>query len=646
MREIYLKRKLWLPPMFIAWISAGMAVAQEPASANRIVREGIDIEFQMESVEPDGGETEGFREGDRTRFRFKISDTNTGTPLSGVFPAAWMDRLPEKEESGAETCQDKVQTFIGGGLLAPPELDLNVYYVLALNDDATISVVDPLFGFGTTKLLDMIFLKSPGEDWTLNRDQSRLFVSMPASNQVAVADTTNWEVTSNLDVGPSPSRVALQPDGHFLWVAYDTPKSEADLSGVTVIDARNLTVAKDILTGKGHHEIAFSKDNRFAFITNPASGTLSVIDIRKLEKIKDVPVGKDTVSMAFSAAADAVYVVDGTDGTIAVVDAENHQIMARMKAESGLGQIKFAPGGRLGFVVNHDKNLVHILDASLNRIIQTADVEEGPDQIAFSDELAYVRHRDSEIVLMIPLDQVGQEGQPVPLVDFTGGQVPFGRVSRPSPADGIVQAPGATAVLVANPVDRAIYFYKEGMAAPMGQFQNYGRQPRAVLAVDRSFRESIPGSYETTATLRRPGPYHVALFLDSPRTIHCFPVTVAPSPELEAERRRLKAAHVEATAESRDLQVGETVTLTFKLSDPTTQEPLKAVPDLRILTFAAPGIWQKRHRVQESGEGVYQLHFAPPTPGVYYVFAASQSLGLTYNKSPFLTLRVKEQHAN
>ena len=46
-------------------------------------------------------------------------------------------------------------------LLSRPELDLNTYYVLALNADATITVVDPLFGFGGTKLLALVALPEP-----------------------------------------------------------------------------------------------------------------------------------------------------------------------------------------------------------------------------------------------------------------------------------------------------------------------------------------------------------------------------------------------------------------------------------------------------------------------------------------------------
>ena len=64
-------------------------------------------------------------------------------------------------------------------------------------------------------------------------------------------------------------------------------------------------------------------------------------------------------------------------------------------------------------------------------------------------------------------------------------------------------------------MDKTVYFYKEGMAAPMGSFSNYGCQPRAVLVVDRSLRErGSPGVYETTVRLRKPGEYDVVFFLE------------------------------------------------------------------------------------------------------------------------------------
>jgi YVTN family beta-propeller protein len=436
--------------------------------------------------------------------------------------------------------------------------------------------------------------------------------------------------------------VALQPDEHYLWVGYDSPPEAAQVSGVAVIETRGPTVVKSIPTGRGHHEIAFSPDDRFAFVTNQGDGTLSVIDVRNLERIKQLDIGSRPVSIAYSPAGRAVYVANQGDGTIAVVNGESHEVTARIQAEPGLGQIKFAPDGRLGFIVNPEKSVLYILDPSVNRIIQSGGVEEGPDQVAFSDHLAYIRHRESELVLMVPLDKVGHEGQPIPTIDFPGGQRPFGRASRASLADAIVQAPGATAVLVANAGDKAIYYYKEGMAAPMGNFQNYSREPRAVIAVDRSLEERSPGSYETVAQLRRPGIYDVAFFLDSPRTVHCFVVDVAPNPELAAQRLKVRPIRAEPTAMGATLSVGKETVVTFRLTDADTGEPRDDLADVSILTFRSPGVARTEQPAQSLGEGIYGIRFVPQDPGVYYCFVRVPSGGLEYNESSFAVMRAEQ----
>lgn len=640
-------------PFLLLALFASAAFAETPSTSpqdRKVVREGIAIELEMEPIDAQVKARGELREGDTVNFRFHVTDTNTKTPLSGVYPAAWMDRrLKGEAVTGPQACQDKVEAFIGGSLFTPPELDLNVYYVLALNDDATISVVDPLFGFGTTKLLDMIFLKSPGEDWILTEDQMTLFVSLPQDNEVAVASTATWEVVRNVKVGTRPSRLALQGDEQYLWVAYDAMRYGT--SGVTVLDAKTFEVKKDILTGTGDHEIAFSAGDRYAFVTNSDDGTLSVIDVARLEKVKDVPVGRDPVSLAYSPAADAVYVTHRSDGTIVAVDGTSHEEIARLRTRSGLEQIRFAPDGKLAFAVNPATDEVLILDAATNRVVQTADVEAGPDQVAFSDHLAYVRHQGSETVLMIPLDQVGREGARVPLIDFPGGQRPFGEGRRPSAASSIVQAPGATAVLVANPADETIYFYKEGMAAPMGNFQNYRRQPRAVLAVDRSLEERTPGSYETVATLRTPGVYDLAFFLDSPRTIHCFEVEVRPSPELEAKRDRERPIQVQPIFDGEELRhgqrvnlkVGEHVALKFRLLDSVTRKPRGGLPDVTVLTYRASGRNQLRQTARQVGDGLYEVDFLPENAGVYYAFVECDSAGLRYNQSTQVILLARDE---
>ena len=483
-----------------------------PLYEGRVVHEGVAITFTIEPVPTSEPSHDGLRQGDHVVFRFHISDTTSGTPVTSVYPAAWMDLRPEGEIPSYDLCVDKAEMFLGGSLFAKADLDMNVYYVVTLNHDATLSVVDPLFGYGGSKLLALVELHARGHDWAQTENQDRLFVSTPESNEVAVVETASWKVLKYLKVGPFPARLALQPDEQYLWVATEVQTMERVESGVTVIRTGDLEIAARIDTGYGPHDLALSDDNRYAFVSNARSGTVSIIDVRTLEKVKDIFTGNHPLSIAFSPLAQALYVSDRADGTIVVIDAEQHEIIARIEATPGLGQIRFAPDGRLGFVVNPENDYLYILDAALNRIVQAGDLGEEPDQVSFSDELAYVRHRGSELILMLPLDELGTEGKPLQVIDFPGGQYPPGEMRWPTPAAGIVQAPGANAVLVSNARDQAIYFYKEGMAAPMGHFANYGRRPRAVQVVDRSLRQRSEPVVGELAYVRHRGSELILMF--------------------------------------------------------------------------------------------------------------------------------------
>jgi YVTN family beta-propeller protein len=160
---------------------------------------------------------------------------------------------------------------------ARPDVDLNSYYILALNKSPDISVIDPLLGFGGSKLLTLVMMKSPGEDWLLTSDGELLFVTLPAINQLAVITTRSWKVINYIDVGTTPTRITIQPDQHYIWVANDGNEKDG---GVTVIEPATLKVAAKIATGAGNHDIIISSDNRFAFISNRESDTVSVIDVQ------------------------------------------------------------------------------------------------------------------------------------------------------------------------------------------------------------------------------------------------------------------------------------------------------------------------------------------------------------------------------
>src|SRR5438128_5096329 len=102
------------------------------AAKKKIVHEGIAVEFELEPVDAQNKKSGIVEEGDIAAFRFTITDTTSGTRLTGLRPAVWMD-LRRTNEAG--DCSKKITAFLGGSLLARPQLDFSAYYVLALNHD-------------------------------------------------------------------------------------------------------------------------------------------------------------------------------------------------------------------------------------------------------------------------------------------------------------------------------------------------------------------------------------------------------------------------------------------------------------------------------------------------------------------------------
>src|SRR5262249_30162556 len=614
-----------------------------PTAPQVITREGVSVEFSIEPLSTGDEDEKKLLAGTDATIRFKIKDVNAGKVLSNLKPAGWIDRRDSNLPLDPRECRQKVQSFLQPDFNRGPVNDLNVYFILALNNEPNISVLDPLGGFGGSRLYTLINLRSPGEDWVMSADKKRLYVSMPQVNQVAVIDTQMWKVIADIDAGTRPSRVALQHDGRYLWVGNDDASDT--VSGVTVIDTVEARVAARIKTGLGHHEIAFTEDDRLAFVTNKLNQTVSVIDVRKLAVVSSIKVGLQPSSIAFSTLSKAVYVANEGDGTISVVDPGRLSNLTTVRARPGLGRIRIPSEGRCAFVLNRTTSEVYILDLSSNRLLHSIKIGLEPDQIGFTREFAYVRSASSEFVAMIKLRDLDKVGQGVALTWFPAGQRAPKASRASSLGDLIVAAPEEGAVLVANPADKTIFYYTEGMGAPMGSFDNYRRDPRALMVLDNSLLETTHGVYQTTVRLGAPGHYDVAFLLDSPRVVSCFDLEVADNPALPkqipvalkmqpatASDSNHAIARVAEASRLATARVGKTYKLRFELIDPASGKAKTGLGDVEVLVFLAPGIWQERQLAKAIGNDVYEIAFVPPQPGAYYVFFRCASLGLQFNQ--------------
>jgi YVTN family beta-propeller protein len=608
-----------------------------PVNKETIFRQGMAVDFSVEPLVPErtGGEV---MEGDFATISFRISSAEDHEPLQGVYPGVWVDlvQTAEGEKKGVSLdCKNRVGNYLQGLVGMRPMTDLNSYFVMVLNQDPSISVIDPVVGItGITSLYTSIPLERPGADWAKTSDEKWLYVTMPRAGKVAVVNLDTFKVEKNLPAGDMPMRAAIQPDEEYLWVGNDVQGGVK--SGVTVIDIDTGDIVKSIKTGAGHHEISFSNDSRRAFVTNRESGAVTVIDTGKLEIIGDVDTGSVPISVAYSPLSDAAYAADGLSGIITVIDPESGLSFEQIEAKPGLGPMRFSNDGRWGFVVNPNENLVFVIDASTNKLAHTVKVDNKPFQVALTETFAYIRSLDSERIAMINLQELNRGGDVI-VNNFAAGVYPPSQVNDIRIADAMIPAAQDAAVLVASPADATVYYYMEGMNAPMGAFRNYGHKPRAVQIANRALKELEPGVYSTTVKVPMAGTFEIAFLNEAPQFLHCFTMEAAVNPNLE---RKSDPVAVEYLNEREALVAGDEMQLRFRLYQPGSGKTFLDAGGVAVKYFRAPRFDLTELVATHVGGGIYEATLPFRSAGSYYIYVAAPGLNAGYKDLNYKTVLV------
>jgi DNA-binding beta-propeller fold protein YncE len=501
-------------------------VVSPGASSGRITREGLNIDYLFSR--PDGKAVMPLA-GEPAELKLTVTDVLSGKPVRGLRPAAWLDaQVNDPAAQGrASGCRERVGVYLKGIVGMRPLVDFNSYYLLVMNQDASISVIDPVVSMtGRTSLVTSILLKGPAIDWVKSRDGARLFVAVPRAREIAIIDTTTFKAVGHVVLPAPPSRVALQPDGKFLWVGHEG--SPEQHGGVFAVDTDTGAVAAQIATGRGHHEFAFAGEGRMLAVTNRGDGTLSLIDTVEKRVSLTHAVGADAVAVTYSALSGLFYVGNG-GGELHVFDARSGMSRNTIRLPDGAGPLGTSPDGRWLFALNTAGRRVHLIDTATGQRASDVRVDGQPFQMVFTDAFAHIRSLDSRSVSMINLVELGNNRVPVVNHYEVGTAAPGAAPDLPI-ARGITRAADDSAVFVASPGDATVYFYMEGMNATAGSFQGYGHSPRAVEVVNRSIREVQPGVYLASSRVPASGVFSVALMTDAPRVVECFDVTVGSNP--------------------------------------------------------------------------------------------------------------------
>ncbi len=617
------------------------AAPKAPSSiSQQYDKEGIAVEFSMNSIAGADGNAPGLVAGADATVSFRVTDKRTGQPIRGLRPNGWFSMRATDHPPNEAECKDRIRTFMSGMLSARADIDLNSYSMLTLNHDNTVTFINPQIAFNITKLESIIALPGEGLDWALSKNEDFLYVTMPAQSAVAIINTITRKIVGTVPTGEKgkPARVAIQPDGRYVWVGLD------DSPMVAVIDTATNKLVATAQAGAGLHNIAFTSDGRFAYVTNSAADTVTAIDAKTFSKIGDIAVGKTPVSISFSSAGKSVYVASINGGNIAVIDPDKQQVVRTILLKRGIVALRFDPSGRYGFAVNQIESVVSVIDASTSAVIAEGEVVKGSDQVIFTNLYAYVRGTESEKFSLLDLSEV-KNGKFSPLSIQAGRQPASASPQDIGVADMIQPTPEGNSVMIANAPDQMIYYYVEGMMVPMGTFQNYKRKPRGLMLIDRSLKETAPGVYSSAVKLKSPGLFDVPILVDQPRITNCFQARVGDSPMSEKIKAQASTI-IEPLFKGNRYSVAEPVSLKFKITDSITRQAISGLQDVQILIFEPPGIWQKRVWAKEVSAGVYEVTEPFPHEGYFRVMTQIESRGIRYASLPFADVSVFTEAKN
>ncbi|MBW2475757.1 MAG: YncE family protein [Deltaproteobacteria bacterium] len=625
--------------LFATPIVRGENVEEFQLAKQVIEEKGLRIEFSIDPISHVPGESPTLIERNYADVKFRITDISTGQPVSPLEPAVWIDPLAKTVE--IPECTERLKRYTQGTLSFQAAVDLNKFFILVMNNDQTISVIDPILGIsGYSQLYAMIRLQAPAADWIFGHEQKKLYVTMPKAGRTAIVSMDDFKVIGTIESGEWPMQITMQPDGRYLWVGNDAEQDSE--SGVTVIDPLSNEQAAFIATGTGRHQIAFSEDSLFAYVMNAGSGTVSVIDTQSMGKIKDVDVGSSPASILYSNLARMLFVASPTKGDIMGIDPETLTIQSNLRTEAGLDSLYLAPNGRWLFAVNSRKGRVDIVDTTNTSLAHRLSVKARPFHVAFTDTYAYIRSQDSPDVKLLRLSDLGKNHSP------KMQNVVVGNSSSPSDQD-LVRANSIAptgewgTVVISNPNDKRIYYYMEGMIAPMGTFTTYGRTPMAVTVMDRSLRETEKGLYTARIRIPSKGEHSVAFLLDTPWVDNCFSFSAAPDPDLERERSKPKPKIVHLS-QLRDYPVGQKMVLRFAV-EWSRHVSTDATPKVVAMATRPPGNWQIRKVVNPSTEGIYELELTPEVPGIYLINFSIPDIGVDFTEIPYLVFKAVSQES-
>lgn len=533
------------------------------------------------------------------RLNLRFSDA-LGAQATGLAPAAWLRR----PGPGRPVCQEAARAFRVTGRISPDDVRLAGLFVLAMDAEARLAVIDPGRPTGTGTIAALSPLGETPGALVVHEGVGAAFASRPVHGDVVrVVLPSGRPAVVARELGRP---VALLPaPGGRLWVGDDAGGRALLLAqDGHILAAPALSPGPVRLVAAGPARLVVAGVDGAALMLDRATGhTIAVF-----------PAGSATD--AFVATADALVAADPA-GRLVRRWADRPQAAEPFDVPGQIRSLAVGADGRWLVAATEDPASgpgVSVLDLARGRRVHGFASPEPVDEAVVAGHAVFLTWRSRPVVTVVDLAALGASGagsgdaavRDVRLLE-DAAVVPETRTGPMMTALDPLPA-----VAVVRPGSRAMATVMAGgglSSAPMSVVPLKGDPPRQLAAFARSLVETAPGVFEASAQLPRGGAWELVATTGVGGTTACLPVPAAADAEA--------AAQPGLSVELEPVAVGEAGARVIDLVARIASAPVH--PSIRLVLAALDGGWTRVVDARAGADGRYRSRVEWPWAGGFSV---------------------------
>ena len=592
------QRSLLTAALLAVVISVSQPVRAQPAAS------GLQVSLALADAE--GTLVEQAPVGSAFRLNLRFSDP-LGAPATGLAPTAWLRR----PGPGRPVCQEAARAFRVTGRISSDDVRLAGLFVLALDEEARLAVIDPSRPASRGTIAALVPLGDTPGALVVHDGLGAAFASRPSRGDVVrVLLPSGRPVVLAQGLG-RPVALLSAPGGR-LWVGDDA-------GGRAFLLAQDGKVVATTALVAGPVRLVAAGPARLAAVG--ADGAAHLLDRATGRPVAAFPAG--SANGALVATADALVAADPA-GQLVRRWADRPNLAEPLDVPGQVNQLAVGADGRWLVASTEDAasgSGVSVLDLTRGRRVHSFAAPEPVDEAVVAGAAVFLTWRSRPVVTVVDLAALvgaGARGEAavrdVRLLEDATAVPPIRTEPMMTALDPL------PAVAVVRPGSRAMATVMAGgglSSAPMSVVPLKGGLPRQLAAFARSLVETAPGVFEVSAQLPRGGAWELVATTGTGGTTACLPVPAEAEIELPAQPRLI--VQLEAIA-------GEGAAVrTTDLVARVESAPLG--PSLRLLLAALDGGWSRVIDARAEAGGRYRARVAWPWTGSFSVAIAGPARG-------------------